>query len=588
VDMVVESILAYLVTLQLSLMPQPTNLPAKLAVSKKSISNESNGPSLGITGRLAVPQKDWLIRSQNDITELLKKTPHASPEDLSILARAVLNTTTNKADRDKMYDIYNKLVDYTNNPLPSGNISKNERNLRTSISNAVSFGYPENPTDLTDIMHSIEAASSDKDGAYDNRKDKDKLNLRHELIKQYLGINNDNKYIVKSAHLPTKGNKDSEYYDYSPNVKQSIIKSLKGNFNETQKIINQRKDHQFGEKQVETGVDRFGGLPGAYKDPFFALGQLGAYSMTNGQDERGPYISYYDKWDLNPKILNGTGVNLNSVNKPFEIYGRIYKDEFDNTKSVESKNGIPFMDSRINVNKSAYKLPIKGFNTIENKKVLDWTNQYVNSPKYKERLTPFYKYPDYIQKQRSGLTGSLTVRNNPGTGSGYYSNGNEVALSPLEAQATGASTDEILAHEAAHSVNSNDRVKGAQLSPQETDFILKRNKNISTQDINRFAQLSKDTGKPIQDVLKDNLHDVNPSENHSDINALRYLMNKRGLYDASKQDLDPATLKKAAQDPAINRSFIWKRLKDSFDDKALIEIMNKVAVNKNSNQSNTA
>jgi hypothetical protein len=231
---------------------------------------------------------------------------------------------------------------------------------------------------------------------------------------------------------------------------------------------------------------------------------------------------------------------------------------------------------------------IPAFSPTANKKVLDWTNQYVNSPKYKERLTPFYKYPDYIQKQRAGLTGSLTVRNNPGTASSYYSNGNEIALSPLQAKAAGASTDEILAHEAAHSVNGNDRIKGAQLSPQETDFILRRNKNISAQDLNSFATQAKVSGKPIQDILKDNSHDVNPSENHSDINALRYLMNKRGLYDASKQDIDPATLKKAAQDPAINRSFIWKRLKDSFDDKALIEIMNKVAVNKVNNQSNTA
>jgi hypothetical protein len=227
------------------------------------------------------------------------------------------------------------------------------------------------------------------------------------------------------------------------------------------------------------------------------------------------------------------------------------------------------------------------FSPIANKKVLDWTNQYVNSPKYKERLTPFYKYPDYIQKQRAGLTGQLTVRNNPGTASSYYPNGNEIALSPLQAKAAGATTDEILAHEAAHAVNGNDRVKGAQLSPQEADFILRRNKNITPQDLNRFAVQAKESGKPIQVVLKDNNHDINPSENHSDINALRYLMNKRGLYDASKEDISPDILKQAAKDPSINRSFIYKRLKDSFDDKALIEIMNKVAVNKNYNQSNT-
>jgi hypothetical protein len=233
-----------------------------------------------------------------------------------------------------------------------------------------------------------------------------------------------------------------------------------------------------------------------------------------------------------------------------------------------------------------YSLP--AFSPKDNKKVLDWTNQYVNSPKYKERLTPFYRYPDHIQRQRAGLVGSLTVRDNPGTASRYYSNGNEVALSGLQAKAAGASTDEILAHEVAHAVNGNNLVKGAQLSPQETDFILRRNKNISTQDIDRFSQQAKQSGKPIQDFLTGASHDVNPSENHSDINALRYLMNKRGLYDASKQDISPEMLKAASKDPSINRSFIWKRLRDSFDDKALIEIMNKVAANKNINQSNMA
>ena len=64
---------------------------------------------------------------------------------------------------------------------------------------------------------------------------------------------------------------------------------------------------------------------------------LGNYTIDKGQDEKGHYISYYDKWDLNPIPTTGvTGIDKNidkavgwltknvvGMTNP-EIYGRIY------------------------------------------------------------------------------------------------------------------------------------------------------------------------------------------------------------------------------------------------------------------------
>ena len=51
------------------------------------------------------------------------------------------------------------------------------------------------------------------------------------------------------------------------------------------------------------------------------LAVMGTYSFDKGEDERGPYLSYYDKWDLAPKIAQ-----VSKVGDPFDIYGRMYYD----------------------------------------------------------------------------------------------------------------------------------------------------------------------------------------------------------------------------------------------------------------------
>jgi len=49
---------------------------------------------------------------------------------------------------------------------------------------------------------------------------------------------------------------------------------------------------------------------------------MGNYKMSTGKDDRGTYVSFYDKWDLAPMDFG----------KPFEIYDRIYTKDYSDGK----------------------------------------------------------------------------------------------------------------------------------------------------------------------------------------------------------------------------------------------------------------
>lgn len=70
--------------------------------------------------------------------------------------------------------------------------------------------------------------------------------------------------------------------------------------------------------------------------------ELGTFTVDTGRDKKGQYVSYYDKWDLNPfrgitnvgnKITKFLGLDKAGdlsfgIGKPIEIYDRIYLDDY--------------------------------------------------------------------------------------------------------------------------------------------------------------------------------------------------------------------------------------------------------------------
>lgn len=53
------------------------------------------------------------------------------------------------------------------------------------------------------------------------------------------------------------------------------------------------------------------------------MGVMGHFTLSKGRDSSGPYVSYYDRWDLDQNPVEG---REGRFGRPFEIYDRIYYD----------------------------------------------------------------------------------------------------------------------------------------------------------------------------------------------------------------------------------------------------------------------
>jgi hypothetical protein len=263
------------------------------------------------------------------------------------------------------------------------------------------------------------------------------------------------------------------------------------------------------------------------------------------------------------------------------------KDKGGHWQETDSSwNYIPFnkkvKDTMIERKSALQKPPGK------DQPVIDWMASYVNSPKYKQRLANFYEYPGYIQNQRANVLRGTKITETPSGSTQYYSSGNEVTVSQPQLDRLKAGRAEALTHELGHAVNKNTENKAAALSLPESRFIMQRNKGLAPDVTKSLLQLAKESGRPLSRLMGGEMHDYVPSENKSDIDAFRFLLKQRKIYDAGTQDATEDILERAKKDPVIRKSFIYKRLKESFEDKDLLDIMNKVAISKNKKQSNIA
>jgi hypothetical protein len=142
---------------------------------------------------------------------------------------------------------------------------------------------------------------------------------RKDLMSILMGTPQQFNSIEKSQYQPSNSTDPNAVYYKS----KATEDTLKQQYN---KILNHFN---------ETGKDKLttynAGLKGEFAEQHNVLGR---YTVSKGIDEDGrEYISYYDKWDLQPfkesgfltsitdKLQDVAGLN------PPEVYGRIYKDE---------------------------------------------------------------------------------------------------------------------------------------------------------------------------------------------------------------------------------------------------------------------
>ena len=157
--------------------------------------------------------------------------------------------------------------------------------------------------------------------------------LRMDLLNIYAGKPQTYNTALKSEYKPsTSKDANKQYYKSKESEEDLLLSMLDGDaLNKLSKGITSKKDLEEAfsakGKKVGTGYQR-------------TVSGLGTATVGFGEDEKGPYVSYYDKWDLNPGSGKSSGLKLGKSSDDFitslteslgatpaEVYNRIYFDK---------------------------------------------------------------------------------------------------------------------------------------------------------------------------------------------------------------------------------------------------------------------
>lgn len=153
----------------------------------------------------------------------------------------------------------------------------------------------------------------------------------------YLGIPKNNRRfkssLVKSKYSPTKGNNDNTYYTIP------IKKETKD------QLVREANNLNIGDNKNTQALFGY---------------NMGTSTLGKGYDDKGEYISYYDKWDINPlygafssnnlkkehpiiyKLLPKDGSDaFRGFTNPLNFYDRIYLDDYYGLKEPSHATYLP-------------------------------------------------------------------------------------------------------------------------------------------------------------------------------------------------------------------------------------------------------
>lgn len=173
---------------------------------------------------------------------------------------------------------------------------------------------------------------------------------RVDLVNMWAGKPQKYGTVQKSEYKPTIGAEEGIQYYKLPGVEKDLFGSLirtgimEGKFN---KPVKSKQD-----LENALGIAK-GGFFSEVKDDsgkkvgyMGTIRSLGEGTVSVGEDAKGPYISYYDKWDINPlagassalpgwvpdvvvkgidKVVTGVPEKMGITSAP-RVYGRIYFD----------------------------------------------------------------------------------------------------------------------------------------------------------------------------------------------------------------------------------------------------------------------
>ncbi|MEK7158843.1 MAG: hypothetical protein AAB733_04700, partial [Patescibacteria group bacterium] len=143
---------------------------------------------------------------------------------------------------------------------------------------------------------------------------------REDTWRLYLGLPQESDTFGISDHRPSKRSSESVYYFSLPSQELRMLFE----FLDGQDLHRRHKDDPGwtpGNSSDEDGPKTY---YGQHKMGLYDEAVMGNYTLEEGEDECGHYLSYYDRWDFSPTVGALGRVDMGFIGKPVEIYNRIY------------------------------------------------------------------------------------------------------------------------------------------------------------------------------------------------------------------------------------------------------------------------
>lgn len=207
--------------------------------------------------------------------------------------------------------------------------------------------------------------------------------------------------------------------------------------------------------------------------------------------------------------------------------------------------------------------------------VKNFYEEYINSPKYKERLSKQgYINPNKVIKDRlTNLKATRAIFNPYVDPEYHFEDNSDKYLTYIERP--NFPKHSVLSHEYSHAVGAleanQDTNKNLNLNSKEIKELQKRNK-AGTVDFWEMARNKKITHE--EAMLKS--HDQKASENKAYIDALRFNLKKDKIYDTGTQEFNKTLLNKAKK--LYKNDNVIVPLFENFKDEDIIYLMNNIAM----------
>ena len=146
--------------------------------------------------------------------------------------------------------------------------------------------------------------------------------------RMYLGLPQEHNTFGVSDYRPARGEDNKYYYKIIPYIR-GLRQSEEAEKEGLRDEVTEFDEAEFPVtlKGIVKAIDKAGGrfvfeaiYPLTYGEGEIDTSIMWCYTLSRGEDEKGPYISYYDSWDLEGSIEGEEGI----LGKPFEIYDRIH------------------------------------------------------------------------------------------------------------------------------------------------------------------------------------------------------------------------------------------------------------------------